>query len=933
MNGRALLPLLALLALPHSAPSEITVNGISDETSRDNRATFTIPSEAGFTIEAVLDGTPVALDTPVEITEAGYYELSVTKTNDSDLSEESELIKFIVIDRSRGSSERGLRTWTPYPTIDSAPEAFANTRLEVVAPAALPLGFEIPVITRLRDTTTGEGVRLNGTIEIPELPGTSMRLLRGFGSQLIPSPEISTQIDLNPVIGNLTTPISVQVEPTTTWTTVSSDVTNSTDWGSNARIHVTQNFTVATGATLTIGPGTIVQLDPGVDLEIEGALQIDGTVTEPAFFTNVPGETPWGGIFLRQETAVVNATGTIFTGSGADQDWFNGSGYSHHRDEQATILMDTSETCFFTDCFFIDLQGQALHGNNASINVNDCLFQRLPTVGQFNGGSVTVTSSALLEFPDVSDNFSDDDNDGIYFTAGSHSLIETVIGWARDDGVDAGSGNSGNVTVSGGWFEACFHEGMAWSGQGRTINVSETVAFNSGQGIEAGWSGSATNGSPVVTVVDSLCIGNHIGWRFGDNYDWDYDGELNISDSISLYNDRNVWGLEWDSWTYRIDKMTVENNHLSELDNRHPNNAVWNGATDASLLTPFAPVVDSPVGCGLAEWNLQKSMNQYDAGVMVCLSEFSTLPATISYEIADGFSTILATGTIQFEPGEIRKKITLPVLGNTPRDFVRVTLTGSSGSTITTKRNLFFLANSETSGPRALIPAGATWRFLDDGTDQGVTWREPGFDDTSWAEGAAQLGYGDGDETTEVSFGGDSFSKHATTYFRQTFNVADPGQIGNLLVRLVRDDGAIVYLNGTEAFRSNIDPGPIAFDTYTGNVAPGASENDFVEEIISPSGLVAGENTIAVEVHQANATSSDLSFDLELLAEEPADTFLFMVRSGGETNLLWRADDGDTLQSSPSLETGWTDLTNVVSPLIIKLDPVQPRHFYRISRQ
>ena len=44
MNGRALLHLLALLALPHSAPAEITVNGISDETSRDNRATFTVPS-------------------------------------------------------------------------------------------------------------------------------------------------------------------------------------------------------------------------------------------------------------------------------------------------------------------------------------------------------------------------------------------------------------------------------------------------------------------------------------------------------------------------------------------------------------------------------------------------------------------------------------------------------------------------------------------------------------------------------------------------------------------------------------------------------------------------------------------------------------------------------------------------------------------------
>ena len=53
-----------------------------------------------------------------------------------------------------------------------------------------------------------------------------------------------------------------------------------------------------------------------------------------------------------------------------------------------------------------------------------------------------------------------------------------------------GSGNPGTVmTVEGSWFEACFHEGMAWSGEGRSITVTNSVAMNCGQGIEAGWSG------------------------------------------------------------------------------------------------------------------------------------------------------------------------------------------------------------------------------------------------------------------------------------------------------------------------------------------------------------------------------------------------------------------------------------------------------------
>src|SRR5207237_10889367 len=51
------------------------------------------------------------------------------------------------------------------------------------------------------------------------------------------------------------------------------------------------------------------------------------------------------------------------------------------------------------------------------------------------------------------------------------------------------------------------------------------------------------------------------------------------------------------------------------------------------------------------------------------------------------------------------------------------------------------------------IPTGATWNYLDNGRDQGHGWRGNGFGDSSWKSGAAQLGYGDGDETTLVKFG------------------------------------------------------------------------------------------------------------------------------------------------------------------------------------
>ncbi|HJR58568.1 MAG TPA: carbohydrate-binding protein [Vicinamibacterales bacterium] len=165
----------------------------------------------------------------------------------------------------------------------------------------------------------------------------------------------------------------------------------------------------------------------------------------------------------------------------------------------------------------------------------------------------------------------------------------------------------------------------------------------------------------------------------------------------------------------------------------------------------------------------------------------------------------------------------------------------------------------------ALVPAGSTWRYLDDGSNQGTAWRTPAFNDSAWATGRAQLGYGDGDEGTVVSYGGNASAKHVTTYFRRTVSVNDPAALGSLNLRLLRDDGAVVYVNGSEVLRTNMPTGTITYTTPASAAIFGADESVWVSAVVSPSLLVAGANVIAVEVHQSEPTSSDLSFDLELL--------------------------------------------------------------------
>jgi hypothetical protein len=174
-----------------------------------------------------------------------------------------------------------------------------------------------------------------------------------------------------------------------------------------------------------------------------------------------------------------------------------------------------------------------------------------------------------------------------------------------------------------------------------------------------------------------------------------------------------------------------------------------------------------------------------------------------------------------------------------------------------------------------IVPTGSLWRYLDDGTDQGTAWRATSYPAAAgWAEGAAQLGYGDGDETTTVNCGPSAPNcnqdNFITTYFRHTFTVPDPARYTDLTLRLNRDDGAAVYLNGTEIARDLLNPDALFSDPATGTVG-GATENQFFPFSVPASLLVAGTNVLAVEVHQNNSTSSDISFDLELLGTLPGE--------------------------------------------------------------
>lgn len=162
-----------------------------------------------------------------------------------------------------------------------------------------------------------------------------------------------------------------------------------------------------------------------------------------------------------------------------------------------------------------------------------------------------------------------------------------------------------------------------------------------------------------------------------------------------------------------------------------------------------------------------------------------------------------------------------------------------------------------------LVASNATWRYLDTGVDAGTAWTNLAYPDTAWRSGPAELGFGDTAEgRPEATFlRGPGIP---TYYFRHTFVLPSTAGVAGVTLRVMRDDGAIGYLNGVEVFRDNMPAGPAGFLTLAPLGIAGTNEFLWIPTNVSASLLVPGTNILAFEVHQQATNSSDLSFAAEL---------------------------------------------------------------------
>ncbi len=899
--------------------AQVTISGVADKTIYTTPPTILIVTNAGYASAAQLDGQPAVVGTPFVVNKVDYHELRVFSTNDLTQVVSVRLVRFIVRSAERAGTEDGLPPWTPYPLIPSAEGEFAGGHLRIIVPERFPEGMPIPVVAWVINDA-GRAIRVNGTVASAGQNG--IRLLRGVGSGFLASTNVAGQLAYAPAVGGLSTNKTITIESGTAWIGISGTLSGSVVWPAQSRIAITNHLGLNAGADLTIGAGTIVRVHPGVNITNDGSLIINGTVEQPVVFTPVSPAQPWGGFLMWNGVGSITGNGVIFVGSGADANWFGSGGNPRsHRTEQALFFCAGPSRISLTDSAAVFLAGQLGHAvNGGTFTFTRFLMQRTTSGGEFSGASqplsFAVNDSAFIECPDDSAPFADEDNDALYLVHGTHGFTNTLIGFTKDDGIDCGGSGEGVLRLVDCWFESIFHEGTSLSGSGKQVFHDHNTLLNCGQAVEVGYD------APTGQVAQCLILANLTGARQGDNYSSGYvqDGFLYLTNSILLQNYRDVWGMSFLDWTYRSNQMNIRSNLLSSADPRWPLNRAWSPAGDAARLAEYGYFPHaSAVGVGFALRTNRVSLPDLADGLPVRLSRFSTNEVSVDYalEVAPG---VVASGTLVFDPGETLKKIAFSIAGLEAHELVSVRLFAPVNAAVTGLPQVFVVKSGQAT---TLIPPGATWRFLDTGTNLGTAWIGADFSDAAWSSGRAQLGFGDDDEISEVVS-----NRQVTTYFRHTFNVPNPAAFGSLTVALLRDDGGVVYLNGRQVFRSNL-PTPFDYLTLATNALAQDESTFFYTNTITNPVLQLGTNLCAVEIHQSSDTSSDLSFDLQLFGNSGAQLLLKQVRLADGLVLYWE-DPAGTLESAQDPAGPWSLVPGAENPFAVPFDVAQ--RFFRLKR-
>jgi hypothetical protein len=489
-----------------------------------------------------------------EFRENGFYALILSY---SDLSQANDTFLFTTITEERKDSEWGIRAWVPFTPGTILPGA---GEIELYFPHRYVDSVNVPFIFYVMEAGEVKPVYCGAR---SMQGGDFFNIKRGVGSVIVPAESFYGLVDFN--VGGRQVCASLK-KVSGTDIVMTGTLADPEEIPANSIVRIKGNLDITPAGSLTVHEGALILIDEATDINVRGRLVFSGTAENPILITCSRKNRYWGGFIAEGPEGTIEAQYSIFCQSG----YHDSDEYAWGHAGRQALFYSENSSLKLDHCFMTDHIGQIFYPVHSTLLLDNILVQRAKTGGQINYSDLALTNSVFTDFPDDSYVFKDEDNDALYLIATDAVIENTVFMYAKDDGLDSGGDEGGDVTVRNCRFEACFHEGAALSSSGTVFKnhlFADCVFFNCGQGLELGFSSP----NHTVTAENCLFLRNGTGIRYGDNYTWsDVNGTMLVRNSSSLYNDRDVWNMVRKIWSPKLEKMRFENTIISQFCPQYP---------------------------------------------------------------------------------------------------------------------------------------------------------------------------------------------------------------------------------------------------------------------------------------------------------------------------------------------------------------------------
>ena len=219
--------------------------------------------------------------------------------------------------------------------------------------------------------------------------------------------------------------------------------------------------------------------------------------------------------------------------------------------------------------------------------------------------------------------------------------------------------------------------------------------------------------------------------------------------------------------------------------------------------------------------------------------------------------------------------------------FWRVTYTDASAHPSLPSAEASFVFGAQPTN-QVLINWTDSWKYNATAAFTDNSWTLPTFNDATWTTGTGVfIQSGEpvptpGTAGTVVAAPGTLSPAGRAYLFRKQFTLnASPASVTAIQIRHLVDDGCVIWINGNKVHRYffNEQANYTTTEFTSGGAGPGEASLQVASVVANTANyawvdprpfLVQGVNTIAVQVHQTGAGSSDVMMGLELTATLPA---------------------------------------------------------------